>query len=60
MFFVLYCVLQAGKFNIIPTVIAIGSGLAIMGMVSNLIDLCFNLFPIHMLVYFLPPKNISL
>uniref|UniRef100_A0A8C7JNB5 P2X purinoceptor n=1 Tax=Oncorhynchus kisutch TaxID=8019 RepID=A0A8C7JNB5_ONCKI len=39
---------RAGKFNIIPTVIAIGSGLAIMGMVSNLIDLCFNLFPIHM------------
>ena len=31
---VLYCVFQAGKFNIIPTVIAIGTGFAIMGMVS--------------------------
>lgn len=53
MFFI---VLQAGKFNIIPTVIAIGSGLAIMGMVSNLIYVCIHLFPIDILV----PQNILL
>lgn len=28
-------VLQAGKFNIIPTMIAIGSGVALLGAVSN-------------------------
>lgn len=29
-------VVQAGKFNIIPTIIAIGSGVALLGAVSNL------------------------
>lgn len=29
-------VLQAGKFNIVPTIIAIGSGVALLGAVSNL------------------------
>ena len=28
-------VLQAGKFNIVPTIIAIGSGVALLGAVSN-------------------------
>lgn len=28
--------LQAGKFNIVPTIIAIGSGVALLGIVSNL------------------------
>lgn len=28
--------LQAGKFNIVPTIIAIGSGVALLGAVSNL------------------------
>lgn len=30
-------VLQAGKFNIVPTIIAIGSGVALLGAVSNLL-----------------------
>uniref|UniRef100_A0A669BU86 P2X purinoceptor n=1 Tax=Oreochromis niloticus TaxID=8128 RepID=A0A669BU86_ORENI len=29
---------QAGKFNIVPTVIAIGSGVALLGAVSNLLE----------------------
>lgn len=28
-------VLQAGKFNIVPTIIALGSGIALLGAVSN-------------------------
>lgn len=31
-------VLQAGKFNIVPTIIAIGSGVALLGIVSNLLS----------------------
>lgn len=29
-------VLQAGKFSIVPTIIALGSGIALLGAVSNL------------------------
>lgn len=54
-------VLQAGKFNIVPTIIAIGSGVALLGIVSNLPIMfmslynllllkCFKLEKYHMLV----------
>lgn len=29
--------LQAGKFNIVPTIIAIGSGVALLGVVSHIL-----------------------
>uniref|UniRef100_A0A667ZZL4 P2X purinoceptor n=1 Tax=Myripristis murdjan TaxID=586833 RepID=A0A667ZZL4_9TELE len=39
---------QAGKFNIIPTIIAIGSGVALMGIVSTLVKMKFeNGFSLH-------------
>lgn len=35
--YLIYSFFQAGKFNIIPTVVNIGSGLALMGAVSDLL-----------------------
>uniref|UniRef100_A0A665TPT6 P2X purinoceptor n=1 Tax=Echeneis naucrates TaxID=173247 RepID=A0A665TPT6_ECHNA len=36
---------QAGKFNIIPTIIAIGSGVALLGIVSNLLTFYVDMRP---------------
>lgn len=38
-------VLQAGKFNIIPTIINVGSGVALMGVVST--SPLLPLYPLH-------------